>query len=105
MAERRTVRITDTFETDIDRQLPEERTELGVPSRFDFLLYEVNLIVEEFATRFDNLPVVAGAPDNVRFLIGRGRLVQLYFVAGRLNDDNVIELQAIDIETWPPGNL
>ncbi len=102
MAERRTVRITDTFEADLDRQLPEERSQLGTPSRFDFLLYEVNLIVEEFATRFDELPTIVGAPDNVRSLIGRGRLVQFYFVAGRLNDDNIIELQTIDIETWPP---
>ncbi len=102
MTERRNVRTTDTFEADIDRQLPEERTQSGTPTRFDFLLYEVNLIVEEFATRFDELPTIVGAPDNVRSLIGQGRLVQLYFVAGRLNEDNVIELQTIDIETWLP---
>lgn len=102
VAERRIVRITDSFEADIDRQLPEDRTPLGGPSRFDFLLYEVDFIREEFATRFDELPTIVGAPDNVRSLIGRGRLVQLYFVAGRLNDNNVIELQTIDIETWPP---
>ena len=102
MTERRNVRTTDTFEADIDRQLPEERTPLGVPSRFDFLLYEVNHIIEEYATRFDDLPTIVGAPDNVRSLIGQGNLVKLYFVAGKLNDDNTVELQTIDIELWPP---
>jgi hypothetical protein len=101
MSQRRTVRTTQTFEADIDRQLPEERTAAGVPSRFDFLLYEVNHIIEEYATRFDELPTIVGAPSNVRSLIGRGHLVRLYFVAGKLNDDNTIELQTIDIELWP----
>ena len=102
MADRRIVRTTDTFEAAIDRQLPEQRTTDGVPSRHDFLLNEVGHIIEEYATRFDELPKVVGAPDNVRSLIGRGTLVRFYFVAGRLTDDGIIELQTIDIELWEP---
>lgn len=102
MAERRVVRTTDMFEADIDRQLPEQRTAAGVPSRHDFLLNEVGHIIEEYATRFDELPKIVGAPDNVRSLIGRGSLVRLYFVAGRLTEEGIIELQAIDIELWEP---
>lgn len=100
---RRIVRITDTFEADLDRQLPEERSGTGTPSRLDFLLYDMPLIVETFASGFDQLPRIAGAPPNVRSLIGQGTYVPLYFVAGRLNQDAVIELQAIDIDLKPTG--
>ena len=97
------VRITDTFEADIDRQLPAERTPTGIPSRFDFLLYELPAIIETYATRFDQLPIIVGAPPNVRSLIGRGLYTQIYFVAGKLNDDDTIELQTIEIELRPPS--
>ncbi|MGH1490140.1 MAG: hypothetical protein ACRBK7_12230 [Acidimicrobiales bacterium] len=102
MSLRRTVRTTDSFEADIDRQLPDERSAHGVPSRFDFLLYEVPHIIEAYASGFDELPTIAGAPGNVRALVGHGQLVRLYFIAGKLNEYDIIELQAIDIELWPP---
>lgn len=92
------MRITDTFEADLDRQLPAERSSTGVPSRLDFLLYELPDIVEVFATEFDSLPGISGAPSNVRRLVGRGQLMELYFVAGRLTDDSIVELQMIEIE-------
>jgi hypothetical protein len=72
-----------------------------VPSRLDFLLYELPDIMEIYATAFESLPRIVGAPANVRSLIGRGQLVELYFVAGKLNDDDTIELQLIDIELRP----
>ena len=97
-----TVRITDHFERDLDRQLPAERAHDGTPSRFDFLLYEMPAIVEAFASSFDELPHQVGAPANVRSLIGRGIHVHLYFVAGRLNQDGVVELQTIEIIAHPP---
>ena len=34
-------------------------------------------------------------------MIREPQLVELYFVAGKLNDDNTIELQMIDIELRP----
>ena len=83
MTYRRIVKTTAAFENDLDRQLPEERTPAGNPSRLDFLLYELPLIIDVYATDFDHLPTIVGAPNNVRSLIGRGGLVQLYFVAGQ----------------------
>ena len=71
--ELRVVKITDTFEADLDRQLPADRSSAGVPSRLDFLLYELPDIMEAFATDFDSMPHIVGAPPNVRSLIGRGR--------------------------------
>ena len=101
MARRRVVKITNTFEADLDQQLPEEHTPTGTPSRLDFLLYEPPLIIDTYAETFDELPTIVGAPDNVRSLIGHGLYAHLYFIAGRLDDENVIELQTIDIELHP----
>ena len=101
MAARRIVKITTSFEADIDAQLPEERGADGQPSRLDFLLYELPTIMEVFATRYDQLPNVAGAPPNVKSFVGRGTLVAYYFVAGKLTEDATVELQLIDIEIGP----
>lgn len=98
---RRVVRITETFEADVDRQLPAERWFSGVPSRSDFMMYELPHIIEVFATDFALLPRIRGAPPNVRRLVGRGNVVDLYFVAGHLTNDGVIELQLIEIDHRP----
>ena len=62
---RRTVRATPGFFTDLDRQLPTEAGPDGVPpSRGDFQTYDLLLIVERFATGFDDLPQpIPGRPD------------------------------------------
>ncbi len=47
--DRRTVRTTQQFFEDLDRQLPAERGPNGEPSIHDFQVYELLRIVEQFA--------------------------------------------------------
>lgn len=94
---RRIVRITPGFQADLDRQLPPERTPAGAPSRLDFLLYELPDIMEAFAADFDVLPGIVGAPAGARCLAGHGQMVDLYYVAGRLADHEVVELELLEV--------
>ncbi len=76
---------------------PAERSSAGAPSPLDFLLCELPDIVEVFATESDSLPGIFRAPSYVRTLLGRGQLVKLSFVAGRLTDDGIVELRMIEL--------
>lgn len=100
---RRIVRITTAFQADLDRQLPAERTPAGVPSRTDFLLYELPDIMEAFAADFEVLPAIDGAPASARCLAGHGQTVDLYYVAGRLTGDDVVELELLELELRAPA--
>lgn len=90
--DRRTVRTTQRFFEDLDRQLPPERGPRGEPSAHDFQVYELLRVVEQFATGFDSMAeLIAGRPDY-RILITSGLLVPRFVVTGQLAPDGAIEL-------------
>jgi len=97
--ERRTVRTTQSFFEDLDRQLPSERGPNGEPSAHDFQVFELLRIVEVFATAFDDLPTLIPGRDDYRILITTGILVSRLAVVGQLVSDNAIELIELDLDT------
>ena len=96
--ERRTVRTTQSFFEDLDRQLPAERGADGEPSAHDFQVFELLRIVEVFATRFDELPTLIPGRADYRILITTGVLVPRLAVVGQLVADNAIELIELDVD-------
>ncbi|MCB0995613.1 MAG: hypothetical protein R2699_12495 [Acidimicrobiales bacterium] len=90
--DRRTVRTTQQFFEDLDRQLPAERGPNGEPSVHDFQVYELLRIVEQFAVEWDTLAeLIPGRPDY-RIVLAAGLLVPRIAVAGQLAPDGAIEL-------------
>lgn len=64
-ADRRVVRVSPAFFDDLDRQLGPNRGDKGEPSATDFLVIDLPVFVERFATGFETLPeVVAGVQDS-----------------------------------------
>jgi hypothetical protein len=102
VSDRRVVRTTPDFFAQLDFQLGDERGPRGEPSSADFLGYEMVAIVEEFATRWDDLaPVIPGRGDY-RILIKDGYLVRGYSVTGQLAPDGAVELVRIRVDlTFP----
>jgi hypothetical protein len=96
--ERRTVRTTQSFFEDLDRQLPAERGANGEPSTHDFQVFELLRIVEVFATAFDELPALMSGRADYRILITTGVLVPRLAVVGQLVSDNAIELLELDVD-------
>jgi hypothetical protein len=102
VSERRVVRTTPDFFAQLDFQLGEERGPRGEPSSADFLGYEMLAIVEEFATRWDDLPPVIAGRGDYRILIKDGYLVRGYSVTGQLAPDGAVELIRIRVDlTFP----
>lgn len=98
MSERRVVRTTPDFFAQLDFQLGDQRGPRGEPSSADFLGYEMVAIVEEFATRWEDLaPVIPGRGDY-RILIKDGYLVPAYAVTGQLASDGAVELVRIRVD-------
>jgi len=96
--DRKTVRTTQRFFEDLDRQLNQERGSDGEPSVHDFQVYELLRVVEQFATNFDALPeLIAGRPDY-RILIAGGMLVPRFSVVGQLAPDGAVELVRLRID-------
>lgn len=90
--DRRTVRTTQQFFEDLDRQLPAERGPNGEPSVHDFKVYELLRVVEQFAVGWDTLTeLIPGRPDY-RIVIAAGLLVPRFAVAGQLAPDGAVEL-------------
>lgn len=102
MSERRLVRTTPGFFAQLDFQLGEERGPRGEPSSADFLGYEMLAIVEEFATRWDDLPPVIPGRGDYRILIKGGYLVRAYSVTGQLAPDGAVELVRIRVDLTLP---
>ena len=96
--ERRTVRTTQSFFEDLDRQLPAERRPNGEPSAHDFQVFELLRIVEVFATAFDELPALISGRADYRILITTGILVPRIAVVGQLVADDAIELIELDVD-------
>lgn len=95
---RRAVRCDSSFFEELDRQLGEQRGPNGEPSAGDFLLVELPLIAEVFATRFETLiQPIPGRPDY-RSHLTTGVLVPSVLVTGHLAKDNAVTLLSIEID-------
>ena len=95
---RRTVRVEHSFFDELDLQLGDERGQHGEPSAGDFLLVELPLIAEVFATRFETLmQPIPGRPDY-RSHLSSGMLVPRVLITGQLGDDGVVTLLSLDID-------
>jgi hypothetical protein len=95
---RRTVRVDPSFFDELDLQLGDERGPLGQPSAGDFLLVELPLIAEVFATRFETLMQPIPKRPDYRSHLTSGVLVPSVLVTGQLGPDEVVTLLNIDID-------
>jgi hypothetical protein len=98
-AGRRTVRATQRFFEDLDRQLPAERGPNGEPSTNDFQVLDLLRIVERFAVGWDDLPRLFSDRPQYRILIAAGNVVARFAVIGQLAPDGAGELVQLDIDT------
>ena len=98
-AERRTVRATQRFFEDLDRQLPAERGPNGEPSTNDFQVLDLLRIVERFAIGWNDLPRLFPDRPRYRILIAAGNVVARFAVIGQLAPDEAVELVQLDIDT------
>ena len=99
MAERRIVRVAQSFFEQLDSQLRPERGDAGEPSATDFLIIDLPPVIEGFATHFDELTADLSGVSAVRVLIASGVVVDAFAVYGVLMNDGTISLVGITIET------
>lgn len=92
------VRTTAHLYEDVDRQLGSERGPNGEPSAHDFLVVDLMAILDVFALRFDELPLIVEARPDIRVLVMSGSLVSRFAVVGRLASDGEIELIQLDLD-------
>lgn len=99
MNERRTVRIDPLFFDRLDQQLAAHRGPNGEPSAGDFLLVELPLIAEAFATTFERMPAPIAERPDYRSHLSSGQLVPRILVTGYLEpDDNMIVLIDVNLD-------
>jgi hypothetical protein len=97
-ADRRTVRTTQRFFEDLDRQLGQERGSDGQPSVHDFQVYELLRVVERFAVEFEALPELIPGREDYRILVAAGMLVPRFSVVGQLTTHGAVELIRLRID-------
>ena len=102
MTERRQVRVDPAFFDELDEQLGSSRGPRGEPSSTDFLTMDLPTIVEEFAERFETLPVAFPGRADYRVLVTTGTLVAASVVIGQLRSDDTIVLLGIEIDLTGP---
>ena len=95
---RRVVRATARFFSDLDRQLPAERGPNGEPSTNDFQVLDLLRIVEEFATRWNDLPELIPGRSHYRILLATGNVVPRFAVIAQLAPDGAVELVQLDLD-------
>lgn len=95
--DRRLVRVAASFFDQLDAQLGADRGPEGEPSATDFLVLDLPVIVDHFATRFERLPEVIEGVPQAGMLIAAGRLVHAFVVYGLLEVDGAVDLVGIDI--------
>lgn len=95
---RRTVRTTQQFFEDLDRQLPAERGPHGEPSIHDFQVYELLRIVEQFAVEWDTLTELIPGRADYRIVVAAGLLVPRFAVTGQLASDEAVELVRLRLD-------
>ena len=98
MNERRSVRVDQFFFDLLDLQLGEERGPNGQASAGDFLLVDLPLIAEVFATRFETLAMPDSNRPEFRSFVTSGLLVPSVFVTGALRSDDVVWLMSVRID-------
>ena len=102
MTERRHVRVDPQFFDELDEQLGLGRGPNGEPSSTDFIVIDLPTIVDEFAERFDALPLAYPGRSDYRLLIASGTLVAASVVSGQLARDNTVVLLGIELDVlWP----
>ncbi len=102
MTERRTVRVDPAFFDDLDSQLGNHRGPNGEPSSTDFIVIDLPTVVDEFAERFDTLPIAYPGRSDYRVLVASGTLVAASVVVGQLLADGTIALLGVEIDLhWP----
>ena len=95
---RRTVRASPRFFQDLDRQLPAERGPDGEPSTNDFQVLDLLRIVDEFATRWDDLPELIPGRADYRILLATGNVVARFAMIAQLAQDGAVELVQLDLD-------
>ncbi len=98
MSDRREVRVAESFFEELDAQLGAERGPRGEPSATDFVVIDLPRIVDEFARRFDDLPVAVEGVEAVRMLIGVGALAKAFVVHGVQTAPGVVELVGVELD-------
>lgn len=97
-SQRRNVRVGDGFFHQLDTQLGPDRGPNGEPSATDFLVLELPIVVDRFATAFTELPeIIEGFPAG-RMLIARGLLVKAFAVYGIEVLDGSIDLIGVELD-------
>jgi hypothetical protein len=100
---RRTVRVTLDFFTQLDEQLPSQRSPRGEPTAAEFASGALMEIVEVFALEWDDLPMTHPGRPDYRTLITSKRLVPFVAVDAQLSPvDGAVELIAVAIDLTPP---
>jgi len=97
-ADRRVVRVAGVFFDQLDAQLGTDRGPGGEPSATDFLVLDLPVIVEHFATDFEGLPEIIDGVPQARMLITTGRLVRAFVVYGLLAADGSIDLIGVELD-------
>lgn len=97
-ADRRVVRVSTAFFDQLDRQLGTNRGNEGEPSATDFLVIDLPVIVERFATDFERLPETVEGVTAARVLVATGRLVRAVAVYGLLAADDSVDLIGIEFD-------
>ena len=92
------MRVTAAFFADLDAQLGPERGPNGEPSAADFQVFDLLDVVEDVATRWDELPPVTPDDTTARVLIRAGKLVPYLAVVGQPAADGAVELTQLDID-------
>jgi len=98
VTERRSVRVDRAFFDLLDTQLGEERGPNGEPSAGDFLLVDLPLIAEAFATKFESLGMPEPEHPEFRSLVMSALLVPSVLVTGVLGADDVVTLLSVRID-------
>jgi hypothetical protein len=98
VTERRSVRVDRAFFELLDDQLGEDRGPNGEPSAGDFLLVDLPLIAEAFATKFESLAMPEPEHPEFRSLVMSALLVPSVLVTGVLGADDVVTLLSVRID-------
>lgn len=96
--DRKAVRVSREVFEELDEILGAERGPSGRPSVNDFLALDLVGIIDTFATRFDELPVLIDSRTDYRILVTKGRLVYAFAVVGQLSADGSVEILSIDLD-------
>lgn len=101
MSSRRLVTFMPSFFSALDRQLEVSRGE-GMPSRQDFLDYELTGLRVAFSDHWDDLPMPIVGRADYRVLVATGSVVRGYSAMAQLSRDGTVQVVDLDIDVvWP----